>query len=1045
MTTFIRPNFRITRLNGRITPVDPVMGKLGNHKAVMEVLGIKSLDNLGDLHLKSKASDGEVLFHPKGILMPNANLTSNQKIDLNLLGSKHRFAYQTRNNTLKPKGNVLNVKRFSSFRMAANVIPIDVSYWFANDLIIDNNTDIIIDPSIKSLVIIANTIKIGTNVTLSWQRPEFPGIPIPPTPKKPGGYPVSGSLHAEKGRPGKDGAKGGRGNDGADAPEIEFWFLNTLGGFPKIDLRGQDGQEGGQGGNGSSGGNGQKGCPTDKNWAGTCSREQGAGGNGGQGGKGGDGGPGGNGGNGGRLKVYTTAANIVALNSSGVNIDLSFGVGGSGGTAGTPGKGGSGGAKGDRRHTVCRRNNRTAGKQGPGGRQGSRGENGQKGQTLSQNLVMEAITSSQFNTALTTPAILRTNRQSSFAYVGETISVHGLRFSDGDKVVFEDADGNVNIIGATTYVGENLLTVEVPPTLGGHIKFRVIQSDNTESINAGTLLIKPKITGIIGGDRIIPGKSIFIKGSGFDKSGAVYLNGQDCGAFKWVDYETIAYKVHRPVSVSPSSSGENATLKVINSGGVGMGNYNHSEPYPVLLDTFKMNVFGDSLGWGGGLMEHNKHYSLLKDYIESQNEIGVYLQVEAHQGAIIGRGKNQVFDKFHGELSTDYPTILQQMKKSASQSDAKESDLVVLFGGANDLEITKFMLDSDPDDLPKTEREFKEKIEKYCYEDLKFTINKALSDFPEAFLLVCGYFNIFSEKSDPSMITLFTIAANAEITEATIEEFLLGKIKLSDISPNANKDKIIALNKVWVEESTAQMKKAVEEINGSWNGPQRVFFVDPETKPENAAHAPQSFVTEPKFNSLLLEPQDEMLSIREREIDKIRQKVQNGKYTKSELRARGYSHFMSKRNSSYHPNKAGAKNYFEKAKEQYDLIPTFDFILLKSSGNKYLQLRDSDDKLVFSSGTVQRESVFRKEVLPNGKIFLRASNEQYVCAENGGSGEVNVNRSIPKEWETFEIVSNGSNRFSLKTSQGKFLKENSQSEVEANANSLAEALKFELI
>ena len=43
--------------------------------------------------------------------------------------------------------------------------------------------------------------------------------------------------------------------------------------------------------------------------------------------------------------------------------------------------------------------------------------------------------------------------------------------------------------------------------------------------------------------------------------------------------------------------------------------------------------------------------------------------------------------------------------------------------------------------------------------------------------------------------------------------------------------------------------------------------------------------------------------------------------------------------------------------------------------------------------------------IPNGaRVTLRGCNDQYVVAENGGGGAVNVNRDLALEWETFTVT-----------------------------------------
>ena len=54
-------------------------------------------------------------------------------------------------------------------------------------------------------------------------------------------------------------------------------------------------------------------------------------------------------------------------------------------------------------------------------------------------------------------------------------------------------------------------------------------------------------------------------------------------------------------------------------------------------------------------------------------------------------------------------------------------------------------------------------------------------------------------------------------------------------------------------------------------------------------------------------------------------------------------------------------------------------------------------------------------------IYLRAHNEQYVCAEEGGNKELMANRKLAREWETFEIVKLEGNHVALKAFNGKFV------------------------
>jgi hypothetical protein len=52
--------------------------------------------------------------------------------------------------------------------------------------------------------------------------------------------------------------------------------------------------------------------------------------------------------------------------------------------------------------------------------------------------------------------------------------------------------------------------------------------------------------------------------------------------------------------------------------------------------------------------------------------------------------------------------------------------------------------------------------------------------------------------------------------------------------------------------------------------------------------------------------------------------------------------------------------------------------------------------------TIEKLSGTPGTILNHGDTFaLRASNGQYVVAENGGGGAINANRSVRGAWETF--------------------------------------------
>lgn len=883
--------------------------------------------------------------------------------------------------------------------IAASVIPIGVAYWFGTEIVLEDNSVVLLDSDIKSLVIIAETLTVGQNVSISWARPPatWPTVPTkPPTPPDRG---QATSVGSERGWDGSPGLAGGQGPHGQPAPEIELWFLQSTG-FPALDLRGQDGFVGGRGGDGGDGGQGQHGCNTAKS-GGFCSQEQGPGGDGGNGARAGDGGRGGDGGTGGKFTVFAPQTMINAWLQGGLTISVDGGNGGAGGDAGHPGEGGAGGVKGARNHSVCPQNNRQDGQKGNTGAFGSRGPDGQKGLMLTNPIRYAAIDQSDFFIELAKPAIVSVWPRT--AYVGDTISVNGLRFAQGDQVFAEGFDGQINVPCATTFVSQSLLTITVPNVPGGYALLEVVQVDNTRSTSRGTLLVRPRIEAVIPPGRVRPGEYYFLRGTGLGRSGNIWINGEGTGSFESVDNNTIKFKARRPSNAEFNPAGENVKLKVVNAEGAGPTNPNHSDEINIVLDTIRMLVCGDSVMWQGGLPEHLKHYSLAANYVASLMEnASVHKTVEAHHGAKIGRGDSTVKGKMPGEMSSRWPTILQQVDSLSSMSDAAEVDLVLLDGGANDLPITDVMILTPPSELEEAKENLRVKVREYCFDDMVFMLQKVVSQFPKARVIVTGYYHIVSEESDQRFGQKLLLALIDDPSRPLWEDTIAD-----------TRNKSIALSNLWVEESNKNLADAVQSVNNSLPGDPHVFFVNPETTPSNAAHAPESLLWEPdSFGG----PSDPMWKGGREE-----QREDNEARLKSEPSTLMDGYFITKRNSSYHPNPAGAQRYFEKMQPVLDLATKAKRVALRCGTGHYLCAEGGGNgALVADRVTLGPWETFELIDLGNSQVALKSVSGLYVCAENGGGQNISVNRGRLGPWETFTLTPQGPG-FAFKTATGHFL------------------------
>lgn len=945
--------------------------RLAQHMSVLQALGHTDLSALGQLRIGAPPVGQSVsVLQKRGALLP------------------HRIA------TLPSSSSVA-----ATMKSASNVVPIDVAYWFGSEIILDNDSVVLLDSDVKSLVIITPKLTVGQNVKISWVRPPatFPAVPTKPA--TPPDWSQATSVGSERGRDGSAGMTGGQGPHGQPAPEIELWFLDSSG-FPSIDLRGQNGFVGGRGGDGGDGGRGQKGCNTDTKH-GFCSREQGPGGDGGNGGRAGNGGSGGNGGTGGRFTVFAPQPKINSWLQGGLTISVDGGDAGAGGEAGRPGEGGPGGQKGDNVHSVCPRNNRQDGRKGNTGASGSRGPDGNKGLLLTNSIRYAAIDASDFYIELTKPAVVSVSPKS--AFVGDTVSVNGLRFAQGDIVFIEGYDGQITVPCATTFVSDTLLTFTVPDVPGGFEMLEVVQVDNTHSSSHGTLLVRPRIDSIIPSGRVKPGEYYFLRATGLGHHGNIWINGEDIGPFESVDKNTIKFKARRPSNAEINPAGEHAKLKVVNSEGAGPLKPNHSAEIDIVLDTFCILVFGDSVIWGGGLPEPLKYSSLAAKYISDRMEnVTVHKLDKSHQGAKIGRGDNTVKDEMPGEMTSRWPTILQQVASLSSIPDAPEIDMVLVNGGANDIPITDVLIKSAPSQLENEKATLRAQVQQYCRDDMVFLLQKILGQFPKAQVIVTGYFHIFSEESNPGAWRLLLLALMGQPTKLSLQETI-----------DDNRNKCIALNNVWVEEANNNLSAAVQTANNNLPGDPRVYFVSPETTARNAAHAPGSFLWEPDDFGGPTDPMWKGGREAQREANKTR--------LKSEPSTLIDGYFITKGNSSYHPNPAGAQRYFEKMKPVLDLQSKAKRVALRSSTGHYLCAEGGGNgALVADRVTLGPWEVFELIDLGNNQAALRSINGLYVCAENGGGQNVSVNRLRRASWETFTMIPHGSG-FAFKTLSNHYL------------------------
>jgi len=409
--------------------------------------------------------------------------------------------------------------------LTLQALPVNSSVIIAGTLDL-TNTQVIIEPFVEKLYIIAEKVICGPNAKITWRKP---GGSTPARLDNPdlnaynwvGVHTKPNSWDGIDGDDGRAGETGINGAPGLNAPSLEMWVKN-LTNIPSIDLNGEDGITGGKGQKGGRGGDGADGHlgtiryiwnPFGDNWE-WCDQQPGDGGDGGNGGRGGSGGKGGSGANGGKIIIGvldgTLEGTVTASQFQWKN------QGGKKGRGGDPGQGGYGGRGG---RSGVGKNCKDA-EDGHNGAQGQPGLMGADGSSVGVDGVDQffEFTEDAWNDMLTRPWITEVVPDEVFP--GNQITIRGSRFAVNDRVIIPGVAALVPVINA-----DESLSVTIPANIKGGTKSLFVRRsyDNTES-NHISVRIKPLLdllpatlaplaTVTITGKAFLPGASVLINGS----------------------------------------------------------------------------------------------------------------------------------------------------------------------------------------------------------------------------------------------------------------------------------------------------------------------------------------------------------------------------------------------------------------------------------------------------------------------------------------------------------------------------------------------------
>lgn len=263
---------------------------------------------------------------------------------------------------------------------------------------------------------------------------------------------------------------------------------------------------------------------------------------------------------------------------------------------------------------------------------------------------------------------------------------------------------------------------------------------------------------------------------------------------------------------------------------------------------FEFLVVGDSLVWGQGLVEKEKFYSLVADWLRSVavgTPLEVNLKVKAHSGSTLKfhsdeaekyrkAGRDESYP-YKSEINVGFPSIWKQIEAAADEyriAGKNGADLVMISGGITDITTPRVFNPKGNDDELRTD------IKRYCGDDMYDVLELAINKNPNAKLAVIGYFPAISSYSTTGKIL------NAWLETQSFPrpfKIFINNPLLRPLYFKKLKRRAIVRSRIWLEESDRQLKGAVERINAKYGAGRAVFVGTPLTD-ENAAEAPKTLL-----------------------------------------------------------------------------------------------------------------------------------------------------------------------------------------------------------
>jgi len=359
-------------------------------------------------------------------------------------------------------------------------------------------------------------------------------------------------------------------------------------------------------------------------------------------------------------------------------------------------------------------------------------------------------------------------------------------------------------------------------------------------------------------------------------------------------------------------------------------------------DPLQMLVIGDSIMWGQGLRDDEKFSARVKCWLQEKTDREVKLHMEAHSGAVIsGSASAQpAFTSINGEVNMTSPTINDQLDHAVQfYKQSQTSPALILMNGCiNDVGVRNLLAASTPLEDLRTQARLN------CGEKMRLLLRRVRDSFPQAQVIVTGYYPIVSlQSADNAFLRLLVKKLNNQRPEAR---------QMTDKEMRA---RLVAISDEWYKASTASLVDAVAKINSvADSASPKVLFAEIQFGPEHVFAAPETLlwtflfastkasgfakvVVLLSFGTAAYKANDHMRESRIKSCEQTFKKPKGIKETKKEKEDREDLFLICRYASLGHPNHMGALMYTEAIKAQ--LMQLIDKAGWKRDTNSHLTLQ----------------------------------------------------------------------------------------------------------